>query len=170
MFQVCAFGGYEGRLLPTKRVLITLFAGAELHRPTLARRLLACRRRQVEAVPPHRLVVLTLFGGTELKWPTLAEEFLDLREAISSGAISLAEWDPLMGDLSRMEDEAIFSLTLFGAFEETALPSEDAEVDALAVQRHLGNIPESAGKVLEYAIGQPEPSRRAVLRQALGVG
>ncbi|HEY3244633.1 MAG TPA: hypothetical protein VGM03_14930 [Phycisphaerae bacterium] len=186
MFQVCIFGGYEGRLLPTKRVLITLFAGAELHRPTLARRLLACRQRQVEG-RAHRVFVLTIFGSTEMRYPTLAEEFLDMREAVRSGALSLTDWDALLGDLRRLEaagtggrepqevwggralsdDEGIVSLTLFGSLEETSLPSEDAEVDALAVQRHLGNIPESAGKVLEFGIGQPEAARRAILRQAI---
>ncbi len=169
MIQFCAFGGYEGRLQPGKRLIITMFGGADLRVPTLARRLLSMRRRQAEGVRPHRLIIVTLFGGTEITWPTLAEEFIELREAVSSGAIHVSEWDAMMSELSRLEDGAIVTLTLFGGLEETALPSEDTEIDALALQRHLGNIPESAGRVLEFGIGQPDAQRRAVLRQAIAV-
>ena len=63
MFQVCMFGAYEGRLAASKRVVLTMFGAAELHRPTLARRLLAKSARANEAKPDrYRPVVITHDG------------------------------------------------------------------------------------------------------------
>ena len=60
-----------------------------------------------------------------------------------------------------------FYLTLFGGLDEGGLPSEEQEIDSLAVQRHLGNIPESASQVLQYGIGQGGSERTATLRRAI---
>ena len=57
--------------------------------------------------------------------------------------------------------------TLMGGFSEMVLPSEEEEIEGLAVQRHLGNISDSAGEVLQYGIGRKDVERRATLRRAL---
>ena len=101
-----------------------------------------------------------------IKSPTLASEFIDLREAIAGGMLNLSDWDRAMADLSR--SDALFgSFTLFGGIEECKLPSEDTEIDSLAVQRHLGNISEDAGQVLQFGIGQSGSERNATLRRAI---
>jgi len=170
MLQFCMFGSYEGRLRANKRVFFTMFGACVLRRPTLARRLLTERAQHASGAPTHqRHVMITLFGATEIKAPTLAEEFLDLQEAVRSGALAREAWDQFAGDLARSDDETVFSLTLFAGFEEAALPNEDEEVDSLALQRHLGNINDSAVQILQLAVGQDEAHRRAVLRQAIAV-
>ncbi|MCP4247098.1 MAG: hypothetical protein GY778_08615 [bacterium] len=167
MLQVCMFGSYEGRLRANKRIFFTLFGGCTLRRPTLARRMMTERnQRQGERPVPRRHVMITLFGATEIKAPTLIEEFLDLQEGLRSGALSVESWDQFAAELALTEDETTMSVTLFGGFEEAALPAEDEEVDALALQRHLGNISDSAVQVLQLGVGQDEAHRRAVLRQA----
>ena len=168
MLQVCIFGSYEGRLRANKRCFFTLFGAAELRRSTLARRILTGQAQDRTA--PHsrqRHIVITLFGSTEIKAPTLAEEFLDLQEAVRSGALSLHAWDQFTADLARSDEDTLFSLTLFGGFEETGLPGEDEEVDSLALQRHLGNINDSAVQILQMGVGQDDAHRRAVVRQAI---
>jgi hypothetical protein len=55
---------------------------------------------------------------------------------------------------------------MFGGFDERAIPSEDDEVDSLALQRQLGNIPDPAVQVLQYGIGQHGAERTATLRRA----
>jgi hypothetical protein len=168
MFQICMFGGYEGRLQTSKRVFLTIFGSCELHRQTLARQLLARRSAgQPDRAGTHRNVVVTLFGATEIKAPTLAEEFIDLKDAIRSGALSRDAWDSFASDLAASESESVFSLTLFAGFSEAELPSENEEVDSLAIQRHLGNISDSALQVLQLGVGQNDAQRRAVLRQAI---
>ena len=61
------------------------------------------------------------------------------------------------------------SLTLFGAFSETELPSDDEEIEGLALQRHFGNITADSGKVLEMGVGQSGSQRHALIRQAVSV-
>jgi hypothetical protein len=168
MLQVCIFGGHEGRLEASKRVVLTLFGGCDLRRPTLARQLLWLRHRDPHvAVTRKRHVAITLFGATEIKVPTLAEEYIDMRELLRSGRISTVDWDALMADLTRAEDQGFWALTMFGAFEECSLPTEDEEVDGLAVQCHLGNIPEEAGGILQYGVGLRDSQRRAVVLKAV---
>jgi hypothetical protein len=162
------FGAFEGRLRANKRLFLTMFGGSTLRRPTLARRILAERaQRRPDQPGRSRHIVVTLFGATEIKAPTLTEEFLDLQEAVKSGALSGDAWNEFASDLARADEETLFSLTLFGGFEEAALPSEDEEVDSLALQRHLGNISDSAVQILQLGVGQDDAHRRAVLRQAI---
>ncbi|HUU85726.1 MAG TPA: hypothetical protein VM243_19690 [Phycisphaerae bacterium] len=171
MFHLCMFGSYEGRLTVKKRVVFTAFGASELHRPTLARRLLSeCARGQEAKAERRRPVVITLFGASEIKAPTLAEEFLDLREAMRSGALTHDALDRLLADLAAEDEGAVFSLTLFGTCSEAELPDENEEVDGLALQRHLGNISENEVQVLQYGVGQDDAQRRAVLRQAMAAG
>jgi hypothetical protein len=162
------FGAYEGRLGADKRVLLTVFGGCELRRPTLARRLLTERHRSKDGKPARfRPIVITLFGATEIKLPTLAEEFLDLREAIRSGALPPDALDRLGVGADAEDEGAVFSLTLFAGCDEAGLPNEDEEVDGLAMQRHLGNMTDREVQVLQCGVGQDPAQRRAVLRQAM---
>ena len=165
MLQVCVFGSYDGRLRANKRVFLTLFGGCVLRRSTIARQLLASRApAQPQAGQRHSAI--TLFGSTAIKAPTLAEEFIDMQEAIRSGALTLDAWDRCTADAAADQEGTLFSLTLFGSFEEAQLPTEDEEVEGLALQRHLGNMSDSAMQVLQLGVGQDDSHRRAVLRQA----
>jgi hypothetical protein len=76
MFHVCIMGGYEGVIEPESKFYLTLFAGAEFKRPTVARQILARRQQQREGrLHPPRQFFLTICGGVEITAPTLAEEF-----------------------------------------------------------------------------------------------
>ncbi len=175
MFQVCLFGSYEGRLQAGKRVFLTLFGGCTLRRPTLVRQLLTERARGQNPGPHqnrrghagHWHTAITLFGATEIKVPTLAEEFIDLQEAVRTGALNVDAWDHFTAGLADLEGGSVFSVTLFGSFEEAQLPSEDEEIDSLALQRHLGNISDNVVQVLQLGVGQDDSHRRSVLRQAV---
>ena len=169
MLQWCMFGGYEGMIGPERRCYVTLFGGCELRRPTLARQLLASQRAGAGGAHFGKKVVITLFGSTEIKSPTLAEEFIDLREAARTNLLDLLKWDNYLVDLERWQNSAVVSFTMFGAFEESCLPSEDDEIEGLALQRHLGNIGDTSGRLLELGIGQSGAQRRSVIHQAVMV-
>ena len=62
---------------------------------------------------------------------------------------------------------SVASLTLFAGLDEHVVPSEDEEIESLATQQHLGNIPESAGQVLQYGIGQKGSERIATVKRAV---
>jgi hypothetical protein len=167
MIHVTIFGGHGGRLQGDKRVFITLFGGTELFRPTIARQLLVQKQNQKDGhVTPRRPFMLTIFGGVEITYPTLAEEFLDLRELVSSNLLAMSDWDRSMALLSDPSG-SVASFTMFGACEENNLPTEDAEVDSLASQHHLGNISSSAAQVLQFGIGQKGSERAAAVKRAL---
>lgn len=167
MFQATIFGGHEGRLRFDGWFYLTVFGACELTRPTVARQLLAQRQAEQEKRPRvRRPFFLTIFGGVDIKSPTVAEEFIDLRETIDSGLLSMNDWDRAMADLGCL-DISVASFTMFGGFEEYKLPSENEEVDSLAIQRHVGNISESVGEILQFGIGQGGAERRATVRRAL---
>ena len=167
MIQVCIMGGHEGVIRPEPKIYFTLMGSCELKRQTVARQILAQRQQQKEGVTkPPKQFFLTVMGGAEIQSPTLAEEFIDLREMIQSGALSLGDWDRAMSDMSR-SDVRIGSFTLMGGFSENVLPSDEDEIEGIAVQRHLGNISDSAGEVLQYGIGRKDIERRATLRRAV---
>jgi hypothetical protein len=167
MIQITIFSGHEGRLRPDKYFYFTLFAACELIRPTVARTILA-RRQQAPGTPVHvpRPFFLTLFGGVSLKAPTLAEEFSDFRELINSGLLTLGDWDQVLASVAQPE-ASCSSFTMFGGFDECELPSENEEIEALALQRHLGVISPGAGQVLQLGIGQRDSQRLATLQRAL---
>ena len=167
MIQVTIFSGRSGELSLDISFYLTLFGGFELTRPTIARQILARRQAQRQGrLPGPRPFFLTIFGGGSIKCPTLAAEFIDMKETICGGHLDMADWERAMGDLG--PGEPIFgSFTLFGGLDESGLPSEEQEIDSLAVQRHLGNISESAGQVLQYGIGQGGSERTATLRRAI---
>ena len=166
MVHFCIFGGYEGKLHPDKRFFLTLFGAAELHRPTLARQMVAQRQRErTGEPPPQRPLFVTIFGGTEIKAPTLAEEYLDLRELLDNGTLTLQDWENSLAALAQ-SDVSPASFTMFGGFSESELPSDNVEIDAIAIHQHLGNISASASRVLQLGIGQGDIDRRALVRQA----
>lgn len=167
MLQFCIFGGYEGRLRPEKKVHVTVFGACELVRPTLARQILSARETGLSRRPTPQITFVTIFGGTEIRCPTLAEEFVDLKELYQSGVLSNFDWDRLMSEVAANDNDGFLTFTLFGGFEEAALPSEDVEAEALALHRHLGNISDEAGRVLQLGVGQQMTQRRSVLRQAI---
>ena len=166
MIHFCIFGGHEGQLVSERKVYVTLFGGCELKQPTLAKRIVE-KRRLDAAGQPHRRqnFFVTLFGGTSIKLPTLSEEYMDLRDSIRAGLLTLEEWDAAIPEVGN-ESTSFGSFTAFGSFEASELPSEQEEIEGLAIQRHLGNIPENAGKTLEFAVGQGGSNRTAVIRQA----
>ena len=167
MVQFCIMGGYEGRVRPERKVYVTLMGGCDLKRATVARQILAERLQAREGKPhPPRQFFLTIMGGVNIKCPTLAEEFIDLREMMNSGNLSMDDWDRAMADLGR-SDVSIASFTLMGGFSENVLPSENEEIESLAVQRHLGTISDGAGQVLQFGVGQRDAERRATLRRAV---
>ncbi|NOS99167.1 MAG: hypothetical protein HOP29_00900 [Phycisphaerales bacterium] len=168
MIQFCIFGGHEGQLNTEKKIYVTIFGGCELKKQTLARRIVESRRRPSNGEPSRRrFFFVTIFGGTEVKLPTLAEEYLDMQDAMRAGLITPADWEA-----AQLLDEDVNygSFTAFGGFEASHLPSEDEEVEGLAINRHLGHIPENAGHMLEHAVGRSGSHRTAILRQALQRG
>lgn len=169
MLQVCVMGGHEGQLRLEKKVYLTLFGGVELTRPTVARQILATRRESPAGKfnIPHQYFI-TVCGGVDIYSPTLAEEFIDLREMIRNGELSVNDWEACMAEVARFE-ASIGSLTLMGGFSEAGVPSEKEEVDKLAVQQYLGNIPAEAVEILKFGIGQKGTERRATLRKAMTV-
>lgn len=170
MIQVTIFGGHEGQLRYDKWFYLTLFGGCDLIRPTIARQLLARREGDRQAIAPAKKpFFLTLFGGVDIKSPTLAEEFIDLKEMLAGGLLTMGDWERAVANLGR-DEWGVASFTMFGGFDETALPTEDEEIESLAAQRHLGNIPESAGQVLQFGIGQRGSERRATIHRAIQAG
>ena len=167
MIQFCILSGYEGRVRPEPKIYVTFMGGCSLRRETVARQILTQRLHEREGkTHPPRQFFLTVMGGVDITCPTLAEEFIDLREMINSRTLSMDDWDRAMADLGR-SDVSISSFTLMGGFSENELPTEEQEIESLAVQRHLGTISDSAGQVLQFGVGQRDAERRAILRQAI---
>jgi hypothetical protein len=165
MFHLCLFGGQAGELDAQQKVYLTAFGGCELRWPTIAKQMTALRQRGTPSAAAPIQYFLTLFGGTEITAPTLAHEFLDLQNALRSGQLTLDDWDRSIvriGDIRRSG-----SLTLFGNFNGDGLPGEDAELDDLALNRHLGYISDEAAELLMRAVGARGSSRAAVVRQAV---
>lgn len=167
MIQFCMMSGHEGRMGSEKKLYITLMGACELVRPTFARQMLS-RREAAQNGKSSRnwQFFLTIMGAAEVCAPTLAEEFIDLRDLVNTGVIAR---DDLDHSLSGAEPEtiSISSFTLMGYFSDSGLPGENVEIDSLALHRHLGNIPESAGQVLQLGIGQKDAERHATIRRAV---
>ena len=164
MFHLCLFGGQGGQLSSERKVYFTMFGACELKLPTTAKQMLEMRRSGKPS-PAHFFV--TLFGGTSITSPTLAQEYLDLQNALRSGQLNLDDWDRSIVQIGNASRSA--SLTLFGAFGADELPSEDDELEDLALNRHLGYVSDEASELLMRAVGQGGSSRGAVVRQAIAV-
>ncbi len=167
MIHFCICGGHEGEMTSDKRIYITICGGCELKRPTLARQLIEMRERGSKADPSRWRFFFTLFGATELKAPTLAEEFLDLQDAVRAGLLTVDEWDRGIGRLRTMDGLNASSFTLCGGFSTNELPTEDEELDRLALNRHMGHISDSAGRALMLAVGHDGSQRPAAIRRAM---
>lgn len=167
MIHFCIFGGHEGMINSDNRLYVTLFGGSELRVPTVARQIIEARREGRTDKSSHRCYFITIFGGTALRAPTLAEEYLELSEALRSGMITLQDWDLAVGRLGARESIRYGSFTFCGGFEGNELPSDDEELDGLALNQHLGQIPDSVGKLLMLGVGQKGLSRPAIVRQAI---
>ena len=102
MIQVTIFAGHDGRLRYDKWFYLTLFAGCDLVRPTVARQLLMRRHAEQEGhAAVRKPFFLTIFAGVGITSPTLAEEFIDLREMVHGGALNMDDWERAMADLGR---------------------------------------------------------------------
>lgn len=169
MIHLCLFGAHGGELSLDKRVYITIFGCCELKRPTIARQIIEMRQRSSTGKPAPFRFFMTLFGSTEVKAPTLCEEYLDLQDGLRAGLLTLEEWDRAVAQVGVASSLRVSSFTLFGAFGSNELPSEDEELDRLALNNHLGHIPENAGRALMMAVGQDGSQRPAAVRQAIGI-
>lgn len=186
MPHFCLFAGSEAIMDPGGSVAITLFGGMTLKKPPLAHVLVEQTMRR--SAPARRTFgaddhdpqpfirinsgawsgnfVFTVFGGTEVRWPTLAEEFLALKEAVSGGLLTLADWDRALGR-GGAHITRIGSFTVCAGLEAYKLPPEDKEIDDLALQRHLGHIPPRVMDMLILGVGQLGVPRFATVRRAV---
>ncbi|MFO0840607.1 MAG: hypothetical protein U1D55_19025 [Phycisphaerae bacterium] len=169
MINFCIFGAQEGELSLGKKLYVTVFGACEFKRPTLARQLIEARQRGTPDSPFRGQFFLTIFGASEISCPTLAEEFIELQDAIRGGALTWRDWDQAVAKASLNASSRTSSFTVFGAFDAAGLPSEDQELDALALHQHLGRIPDAASKMLMLAVGQGGAQRPAAVRQAASV-
>jgi len=167
MIHFCMFGGHKGRISSGEMIYVSIFGGCELKQPTLARRIAETRRRQSAGSPVRRRnFFINIFGGASITHPTLAEEYLDLQDALRSGIFTLSEWDMEVAQLCS-ESVTCGSFSFCGGFDGDRLPSDQEEIEGLALNRHLGHITSDAGKALECGIGQAGAQRVAVVRQAV---
>ncbi|GJM23989.1 MAG: hypothetical protein DHS20C16_04040 [Phycisphaerae bacterium] len=170
MLQLCAFGGYEGPLSREKKCFLTVFGSSDLNRPTVARQLMAARSQKEGKTPASKLIFLTLFGSTSIKCPTLAEEYLDLQQCVENGSLELGDYKNYITELDQYQSSTMMSLTLFASLAEHTLPTENEEVEGLALQRHFGNISDDSGHILELGVGRSGAHRNSVVYQALQAG
>lgn len=167
MFHLCIMGGRDGELTAGEKICVAIFGGAQFRLSTIATQILEKRHRAKHNLPRRSHFFITICGGTELKVPTLAEEFTAMHDAINSGALTLQDWDLAAVELAADEGIRYGSFTLMGGFSSSGLPSENAEVDGLAIGRHLGHINAEAGAALELGVGQRGAQRAAIIRRAL---
>ncbi len=169
MVRFSIFSGHDGPLGPSGAVYVTIFAGSTLRRPPSAT--LAARVRAAGDLESHeRCTCLTLFGGVDILWPTMAEEYVALREAVRSGALTLEDWDRYVAAHGSGGGVHVNSVTLFGSCNGDTVPSENRELEDLALHRHLGHIPDSAVQYLLTAVDQKGVVRFTAIRQAIAAG
>ncbi len=166
MIHFCIMGAHEGELTAERKVCVTIFGACELKRPTLAKQIIEMRQNSHTGAPVRSHFFITICGATELLAPTLAEEYLAMQEAIRAGTLTVEEWDAAIAQLGSDSGFQYGSLTLMGGFDSNGVPEESAEVDGLAINQHLGRIPEPAGRTLEFGVGRSGSERAAVVRQA----
>lgn len=166
MLKFTIFASHDGQFRPGRMIYVTLFAGCELLRSTVAKDAISARGVGRDGnQPPLGPCMITIFGGTSIKYPTLAEEYVDLRDMLKSGTLTLDEWDRAAASAG-VANASAASFTLFAGFNENETPSEDEEVNALAIQRHIGNVPDQAGNILQLGVGLPLAERIATVRRA----
>ena len=170
MLQLCVFSEYEGPLSREKKCFLTVFGTSRLNRPTVARQLIAAQAEKNGKAATPKMIFLTLFGSTSIKCPTLAEEYLDLQQCVENGSLRLGDYNSYISELDQFQSNSLISLTLFGVFAEHSLPTEDEEVEGLALQRHFGNISDDSGHILELGVGRGGAHRNSVVFQAMQAG
>lgn len=167
MIQFCIFGGHDGRLSTDPyKLYFTMFGGCKLQMPTIASQILAIQRSRSQ-LTTRRMFFVTIFGATEIQLPTLVEEFFDAMHAMQSSAIEPAEWDRLAAQLTADDGLRIGSFTLFAGFDSTEMPSEDQELDRIALAYQLGQINDATRQALMLGIGTRGPQRVGAIRMAL---
>jgi len=167
MIHFCVCGGHDGQLSADKKVYVTIFGACELKRPTLAKQVIEMRRRADAGLPqPGSHFFVTICGATEIKSPTLAEEYLDFKDAITANLFTMEDWNAALARFSGNGGVQTASFTLCGAFSANELPSENEEVEGLALNRHLGHIPDGASTMLEMAVGQGGSQRASLIGRA----
>jgi hypothetical protein len=159
------FGGCDVQPDREGAVYITIFAGTNLLRPPTAQ-LVVEQRETPEPVTEGQHYFLTIFGGAVIRWPTLTREFIALTELLRSGRLTIDDWDRYAAIADTPRGMRIHTLNLFGAFNGQEIPSENAEIDDLTLQRHLGYVSEAAAEMIMPAIGQTGGSRLTAVRQA----
>lgn len=184
MVHFTMFGGSEVKMSRETRVIITIFGGTEIYKPTLARRLLrekhvanpgsagppgalATMRHEMSAAQLRRnnIVLFTLFGSAEIKPPSLAEEFMDMRELVSSGLITKDQWDQLLARIHDKGDmDGISSFTLFGGLNESPL-SDEEEIKKIRSAQELGLINSNEEQALRSVVGRDPEQVRMLLRE-----
>lgn len=195
MLHFTIFGASKVNLHGGGQFILTLFGGTEVRKQTLAKRLLqqkhllnssqspanADQVRNVDKVlsflqgnyPAGRrgaekrrtAFLLTIFGVVEIKPPTIAEEFMDMRELVSSGLISNAEWDQLVGQLYQVDElDSISSFTLFAGMGEERLDDEE-ELKKIHSAGELGLISKDEEIALRSVVGRDSQQVRMLLRQ-----
>ena len=167
MHQVCIMSGHAGYLGSQKKVFLTLMGVCELQCPTIARQILSQKQQPRGGSGPRpQQVFFTVMGSTAIKVATLAQEFVDFTDMLRNGDLSLADWDRCIADIDR-SDVIVKSFTLMGGFSDSELPTENEEIDALALQCYLGIIPDQGRQILLHGIGLRGSERRAAVRRAV---
>lgn len=167
MIQFCMFGGHEGKLSTDPfKIYFTMFGSCELQVPTIATQILASHRARTP-LASRRLFFVSIFGATELQLPTLVEEYFDAVHALQSGSLNASEWDRLAAQLTADDGLRIGSFTLFAGFNSAEMPSEDQELDRIALAYQLGQINEQTRQSLMLGVGTRGPQRVGAIRAAL---
>ncbi len=166
MSSLSVFGAAGHQLNPQGGVHVTIFGGTELHRQPVARQIVELRQKNAKIGDGGKFVVITLFGGAEISWPTVTQEYVALCDALEDGSLTLADWDRFVADTDGVGSLPVHSITLFGGFDANELPSEDAELDDLSMQKHMGNVPEEVTSSIALAIGQKGAQRLGAVRRA----
>ena len=195
MFHFTIFGGSEVTLTGSRQLILTLFGGTEVRKPTLAKRLIQEKHAQWPGKPAGQVAaddklhkvqnffdkldsgaggrpgqrsstfLLTIFGGVELKPPSIAEEFMDMRELVSSGMIEPREWDQLVGRMYQMGDLDSISSFTLFAGMGEAALSEEEEIKKIASATSMGLISGDEEQALRSVVGRDPQQVRMLLRQ-----
>ena len=195
MFHFTIFGGSEVSLTGSRQLILTLFGGTEVRKPTLAKRLMQEKQAQWPDKPAgpvktddnlHKVrnffenldsgaagpagrrsstFLLTIFGGVEIKPPSIAEEFMDMRELVSSGLIEPREWDQLIGRMYQMGDLDSISSFTLFAGMGEASLSEEEEIKKIASATSMGLISRDEEQALRSVVGRDPQQVRMLLRQ-----
>ncbi len=166
MFHLTLFSGTEGEMSPIGCTVLTVFGGAELRRPTLARQILTLRARPNAKRGLWRWLsgsdenlVVTIFGGTVVHEPTLVEEYAALSALVRSGQVAREELAMLLdrfGGDPRVT--AYRSFTLFGACSSRRISAKH-ERKALDEAERMGAIGRPLRSALDGLVEAPSGVR-----------